>query len=151
MIQYSQMDYADIPEVISLGAQMHKESRYAKYPYDEDYCLDMAGQVIKDDMFYSGLAKENEELIGMIFGFLNKVPFCKAISAGDLLFYVHPEKRNGKVALHLVRDFEKWARYHNVEEIQMGISADINPDRVAKFYNRLGYDYHGHFMIKGKD
>lgn len=143
------MDYADIPEVISLGAQMHQESRYAQFPYDEDYCLDMAGRVIKEDMFYSQLARENDQLIGMFFGALNRIPFCAANSAVDLLFYVHPEKRNGRAAPYLLHSFEKWARYNQVEEIQLGISANIDPDRVAKFYNRLGFNYHGHFMIKG--
>ena len=149
MITYQTMDYADIPAVISLGSLMHQESRYSQWPYDEDYCSDIADRVINEpDNFYSNIAKENNEILGMMFWMRTRPPFCKADIATDLLLYVHPEKRNCSMAVRLIKGYERWARYQNLSGIQIGVTTNINPERTAKFYNRLGYSYSGYLMTK---
>ena len=149
MIIYTEMLEKDVPEVIELGARMHQESRYNRWEYDKNYCAEMAKRVLSEKgLFFSDIAREEGKLVGMMFGFLNRIPFCNASAAIDLIVYVIPEKRNGRLAMKLIKDYERWARIVGAEEIQLGVSSGTNPDKVAKFYNRLGYTSYGHFLRK---
>lgn len=151
MIEFGPMTYTDIPEVINLGLQLHKESVHSKWEYDEAFTMDLVGKVLLDvehETFHSDLAKEDGKIIGMLFGLQYSPAFVKAKVAADIMLYVIPEKRNGTLALKLIRTFEKWARYHKLSGIQLGTTTGINSERTSKFYNRLGYNYSNYILTK---
>jgi hypothetical protein len=44
--------------------------------------------------------------------------------------------------------FEQWARERGAVEFAPAMSTEVNPDRVLKMYERLGYRLSGHLVVK---
>ncbi len=72
---------------------------------------------------------------GMILGVL--VPWFfnnNALVAQEMAWYVSQKHRNGFLAVRLFKAFENWAKENNAKVFVMGSLAELNGDKVGKFY-----------------
>jgi GNAT superfamily N-acetyltransferase len=142
-------DMKDAERMIALGAQMHAESVFASEPYLSDklmaYCRFWLTDPTSGMAF---LAEDNEEVVGMMAGWCLEAFFNHERTARDMILYVRPDKRGGMTAIRLVKAFEDWAKEAGAHHINIGVSAGIDNQRAAKFYQSLGYAPRGVTLSK---
>lgn len=136
----------DLAFMVKLGNQMRQESLYKNCKeYDEYSALDFGLKMIALQKFknsaYIKTAKNSEGIIiGMIVA--EAVPYMFSPSEKmivDHLFYVAPEYRGSSAALRMFKDFERWAISIGANEISLGVSTGVDPERTDSFYKRMGY------------
>jgi GNAT superfamily N-acetyltransferase len=72
------------------------------------------------------------------------------MQACELAVYVTPEHR-GRTGMRLIKAFEAWAWDRGADEITLGISTEVDPERTAALYARLGYRRSGITTIKRRE
>lgn len=135
----------DLKRVIRLAFIMHEESPfYSQYEPDFGYIEQVFNHIMEHDQF-SVLAfeEDTDRLIGMMFGFISKIPFILHNSANEVVLYVLPEFRDGIVGPKMIKSFENWSKLQGVETVSTGVSAQINSCRVDELYRRMGYESTG--------
>lgn len=142
-------DMKDADRMIALGARMHAESIFASEPYIPAklaaYCRFW---LLQPHAGVAILAEDNSEVVGMMAGWCVESFFNHERTARDMILYIRPDKRGGMTALRLVRAFEDWAKEVGARHINIGISAGIDNQRAAKFYQSLGYAQRGVTLSK---
>jgi len=130
----------DTAAIIMLGEHFHQESFYSHLPYDGQRVADYISYVINNPANYClYVADMQDQIIGVIGGYLDHYLFCDERVAYDTVFYVEKQNRGSLAAKLLVNAFREWAMEHHACEICLGISSGINTERVGKFYERLGF------------
>jgi len=134
------MTVQDIPVLIVLGAEMHKESRYAELDFDPEKLRRLGTNMLdQPDEWLCLVAERNSEVIGFCVGYVAPHFFGNELTSGDLAIYVTPEHRKGMVGVRLIKSYDAWCSDKGVSEPLLGVSAGITPDRIGRLYERLGY------------
>jgi GNAT superfamily N-acetyltransferase len=89
------------------------------------------------------VAEKDEEVIGMMWGYVDEFFFSEERYATDILLYVVTEHRGSRAAYQLVKAFEEWSYDKNARYVQPGVSTGIDNDGYARFYERMGYSVTG--------
>lgn len=139
-------DYADI-ELMLLDMQS-ESSFYSDFKPSRDYFLSVMA-LIHDNNYYARVAEIDGIIQGVMLGILQQVPFIEAKAASEVVIYVRPEKRGSSIGYGLIKDFERFAIDNNADFVFLGVSSDINSDKVGKFYNKIGYSDKGQNYMKG--
>jgi len=77
-------------------------------------------------------------LVGAIGGMVHPEPYSKGTIAQEMFWFVQPFARGGGVLLY--RAFEAWAKTKKATELRMGYLVDLMPEKVAHFYERVGFE-----------
>lgn len=81
-------------------------------------------------------AKVFEESGAILVATLGSHPYFKGkLVASELMWWVPPEKRGTSLGVRLFKKYEQWARDSGADVIL----ADCLDDRVATFYEKMGY------------
>lgn len=67
----------------------------------------------------------------------------------ELAWYVEPEFRGSKVAIKLIREYEKEALSRGCDKINLVALESLTPDKVGNIYKKLGYNKLENHYIKG--
>lgn len=148
---------ADIPALVALGKLMHAEAP----EYRDDAYLPERAEVTtraaigmgacfvaEQDMEweYHGNDDEMHSLgvaatpTGMILGIISDHWSVDRVVACDLVVYVLPEYRRGRIAEGLIRALEDAAREKGAKHLSLGISTGVHPERTEALYRALGYE-----------
>lgn len=139
----------DFPVLVELGRAMQQESpRYRGLSFVDERCLKLLGFLCTSPHGVVLVAENDGQIVGMIVGFASQHFFSEDWTAGELVVYVTPEYRGGSCAVKLIRQYEEWAMSLGVKDISLGISTEIDTDRTADFYGRMGYLPSGRTMVK---
>ena len=124
-----------------MGAAMHAESpRYRTLDFDEEKLFNLAQYLIVTPSAGGTLVAESQgRIAGMLAFAVGEFYFGKDKYASDVVMYLKPEHRGGSLFPRMVAAFEKWADEFGVKEKQLGVSADIDSERVVAVLLRLGY------------
>ena len=134
------MTAQDIPVLIVLGAEMHKESRYANLDFDPQKLWQLGETMLGNPDSWLALVVERDgNIIGFCCGYVAPHFFGNELTSGDLAIYVVPEHRGGTIGARLVKKYTAWCEAQGVREPLLGVSAGITPDRTGQLYERLGY------------
>lgn len=131
---------ADIPYLVELGRRMHFESRYARFDFDPQKYAAVLTHVIPQGLTF--LVEQDGEVTGVFVGVLDSVFFGRDIVARDLLTYVTPERR-GRAGVGLIREYVRRAKAAGAVDIHIGVSTGLQPARVGRLYERLGFGHIG--------
>lgn len=86
---------------------------------------------------------------GCFCGTLARLPFAPHIvGARDAILYVLPKYRGSTAALKLVKTFETWAKNRGASRIYLSQSTNIEPEKTALLYEKLGYKQVGALTCK---
>lgn len=130
---------SDRAAVLNLCRRMLRESSYAFLPCDDGKLSRCFDAYVADRENRCGLAAvEGGDLIGLLAGYLSEYLFCHERVACDQIVYVVPGRRGAGVAARLVRAFRDWAAARGARELALGVSGSFEPQRVGRFYERLG-------------
>lgn len=132
-----------------MGRQMHAESpRFSRFGYSPERVHGLCRAVVDNPDWLVLLAERNAAPIGMMVGFVTEHFFSDARYASDLVVYVVPEQRGSSAMVRMLRVFEGWAESRGAAESAPGISTEVQADRTARLYERIGYRRSGAIMVK---
>jgi GNAT superfamily N-acetyltransferase len=97
------------------------------------------------------VAERERILVGMMAGFVFEHFFGFDKIASDYVLYVSPAHRGGTLMVRLVKAFESWAIGLGADEIAVGVSTEVDPQRTVMLYERLGYRRSGFNVLKEID
>ena len=134
------MTAQDIPALLVLGAEMHKESRYANLDFDPQKLWQLGETMLGNPDSWLALVVERDgDITGFCCGYVAPHFFGNDLTSGDLAIYVVPDHRGGMMGARLVKAYDAWCSEKGVSEPLLGVSAGIKPDRIGQLYERLGY------------
>tara|TARA_B110000977_G_C10847845_1_gene404619 strand:- start:131 stop:577 length:447 start_codon:yes stop_codon:yes gene_type:complete len=134
------MTAQDIPEVVVLGSDLHKESRYRALDFDPLKLWELGETMLnKPESWLSLVVELDKEIVGFFLGYVVEHFFGHELTAGDLCIYIKPEHRGGMTGARLIKRFDSWCQEKGVKEPLLGVSAGITPERTGRLYERLGY------------
>lgn len=129
----------DFAEVLRLGREMHEDSYHAYDEFVEEDAREWFESCIKKGL---GIVAEYEgKLIGMLGAGLARKQFSNALTSWDELIYVTREFRGGRTAERMIKIYIMWAKEHGVKagNINLGINAGGDIERIERFYRKLGF------------
>lgn len=139
----------DIPALIALGRAMHAESpRFSRLPYSPERTANTINFLIAHGVVL--IAERGGQAVGMMGGMVAPQPFLDSLHGVELAVYVSPEHR-GRTGMRLIKSFEAWAFDRGADEISLGISTEVDAERTAQLYERLGYRRSGITTIKRRE
>lgn len=139
--------HSDIPRIIELGTILHQTTDYAALDFDADKVGNFMSHLIAGAgvVFVSEI---NGVVVGGMAGGIVDQWFNNDLIAYDYSIFVEPGRRNGVIAMRLVRAFEEWARLKGAKQIHMGIGTGVNVEGTSRLYESLGLKHFGPLFIK---
>ena len=129
---------SDIPQIIKVVKEAHKESSSKGVP--------LAEEIIRKNVQVCILSAEHlvnvVEIVGVIegvfIGVTNQLWYSRKKQSADLFFYVTQKGKGWGSSL--LRRYIQWARVNKgVAEINLGVTSGIGDmDRTKKLYEKLG-------------
>lgn len=131
----------DIPALLDMGEAMVAESRFSAYGLNRDKSALMLTNMIGHPPQSTILLAErsNDEVVGMLAGYVVDFFFCDALVAQDRFFYVKPDARGSSAAIKLLLAFRRWAETRKVHELNINMSVAIEMQRFNKMMAKLGF------------
>lgn len=130
----------DIPAVIEMIQAMWFESpNFNTKAFSEQKATNLVHFFVYGPQGGGFVADCDGELIGMIAGAIAENLVTVGKYATDLAVYVVPTKRGGSILPRLVATLEKWAFANGADDVMLGISTGVHPEKTVYLYERLGY------------
>lgn len=123
-----------------MAKAMHEESWYRDFRFLEAR-FDKLLQHCYTNSEWLALVAEDDygELIGFFLAAMTEYFFSDEKYACDLCVYVIPSHRGGSTAARFIKAYEAWGEMKGLSELHLGVSTNVNAERVAQFYQKLGY------------
>ena len=144
-------DLRDVPRIMKILHAMHGQSRYAKWPINDEKLEALVCTLIGNRDGVCLLAVDGDLIVGVMMGLVTEFFFSRERVVTELLIYVLPSHRGTWAALRLGHQFIKWAKNTDAVEIQAGITAGIDDASAERFYMVLGFSDMGRSFAKGLD
>lgn len=139
----------DKRELMTLARLMHEESpRFSRMSFAEGKASSVIDFLIADPSGCAFVADDGDRIVGMMGGIVVEHFFSRALTASDLVLYVLPQHRGSSVAVRLVRQFEQWAIAAGACEVVLSVGTELQAERTATLFERLGYARSGIMTIK---
>jgi hypothetical protein len=85
--------------------------------------------------------EENKKIQGgILFSIVSDV-FTNKLLLKEIFWFVLPDQRNSWTAYKLIKQAEKFAIENNIDSIFMAHMANPNPEKLSKFYKKIGYNF----------
>jgi len=85
--------------------------------------------------------EENKKIQGgILFSIVSDV-FTNKLLLKEIFWFVLPDQRNSWTAYKLIKQAEKFAIENNIDSIFMAHIANPNPEKLSKFYKKIGYNF----------
>lgn len=134
----------DLPALLNLGAIMAAElPHYARMPYAPHKVEKFIGGLIESEDGFVHVAIYGNQIVGCMAGMVTEHWMSEARLATELTVYMLPEYRGSRDALRMIRAFIAWAPTRGAITTNLGICSDINVERTAAFYERIGLRPYG--------
>ena len=131
------MTEADIPSVVDLLREMHSESpNYRELLYSPRRVAETCREAMGNG--YAVVYVVDGEIVGVMGGSVYQPAFSAELTASDYVLYLKPDNR-GIAAIRMVTDYIRWAKARGVKVILVGVTAGIDNEYVAKFYEDMGF------------
>lgn len=132
---------ADVPAIIELGAEMHRESpRLASFSYSPGKVYELLDVLIGCGGF-AWVSVADGRINGLMLGFVQEHWFSEDLAAQELALYIEPASRGSSSAARLIAQFKGWAAERGVMpgNIMAGISTGIHVEQTARLYEAFGF------------
>jgi GNAT superfamily N-acetyltransferase len=129
----------DLPCFMRLAAEMHRESRFRDWSFDEGKVGTLFLKMVQDPDSFVWVACEDDVVIGGLVGMVYEQWFSTERVAQDLGLFLHPAHRGGLNALRLVKAFKAWATEQGARDCELGVNTGVEPQRTGAFLQCLGF------------
>ena len=134
----------DVEQVINIGEDMHKDSKYAHIPYDRNRLRLLARDAMEQKFLHAWVVIDDDSTVaGMICIACMNYYFSNLLTANDLLFYVRPSSRSLHAVHMLIKAAEDWCRNNNIHSLTLCVTAPKDHRRVGRICAHFGYNEWG--------
>lgn len=131
-----------------MAQAMHAESPvHSALPFSGERVGQLFDKIVMDRDWLLAVAQDEQGLIGMLVLFVVPVFYSEALEAGDLAFYVVPDRRGTRAAVQLLHFGEMWASAR-ASVMRLGLTTGVRTDQSARFLEKAGYHCSGILMSK---
>ena len=131
------MTDADIPAVVDLLREMHSESpNYRGLLYSPQRVAETCRDAMANG--YAVVYAVDGEIVGVMGGMAVEPAFSRDLIAADYVLYLTLGNR-GIAAIRMVADYVRWAKARGARIILVGVTAGIDNEHAAKFYEDMGF------------
>lgn len=140
-------EYAD--QIIGLGKNLHKESRFQDESFDEERCRKILINTLAfpNRVFCAFNITDNQVTSFALIG-IQEHFFSGVLLASDYGVYVSPEYRGSGQFIKLLKASEKWAKDCGAKSITIYHNTGIEMEKAPLLFNRLGYETNGYIFSK---
>lgn len=138
-------ELGDLPDIIELARGFHEESPHHNFlPFDPGAVYQLVTTAIGNDDWLPVVAyASGGALVGMGLFFALPTFFGPALEAGDLAFYVRPDRRGSVAAGGIMRELMRWASAKGVRVIRQGVNTGIAEATAERFFEGSGFSRAG--------
>lgn len=86
------------------------------------------------------VAERDGVIVGCMIAFVSELFFGFDRIVSDAIVYVAPRYRRSPVFARMMRLLEQWAAEQAADEIMLGISSQIAPEKTVGAYRKMGYE-----------
>lgn len=129
----------DIGRLVTLGKEMHAESRFSRLPLDVDKVRALFAHLIESPDGLLIVSEKDGEVIGGFAGYVAEHYFARTKVAADFGLFISPADRGGMTAPRLLKAYAKWAKERGAVMIQAGITTGTHVDETTRLYQALGF------------
>lgn len=141
----------DLEEMVNLAETMSNESeRFSKQGFNRERTKELLTYFCLRFENFIGYVAENEEgkLVGMVYLVVADSLTHNIRCATDIAVFVHPNYRGSNVFIRMIKSAETDAIKLGAQEINVGISSGITPEKTVHIFERLGYKMRVFTMVK---
>ena len=131
----------DFDQVNDLGRWMQKNSIYKNCDWSSDKIHSLLVNCVeKQNPVFGLVVEKDDEIVGFLMAFLTEYWFSKKKIANEQVVVFKEDHRDGiaKPIIEMLIEFEKWAKKHGAQEINMGIVSGIAGSGYSKLLTRYG-------------
>lgn len=152
MVTVRLLTASDIPQIIHLGGEMHRESNFSCLDYEPMKVVEKCHLVLHNPLSYFCMVAEYDgRIIGILGAVIGEYEFGHDLISDDIIVYVAPEHRGSTAFLRLIRGYVVWAREHGAVMVFLSQSTGYKVDQIADMYDRLGFErIGGKFCLRGE-
>ena len=149
-MRYESFALERLRDILHLGLAMHKEGDYQSVPFDiEKTAQAIMDLIIKDENGFGVIAYDGDKPVGILAGGITQPFFSYSTYAFDYVWYIVPEHRGARTAIRMLKMFKEWATEKGCEDLWMGVSTNIQPEKTGKLFERLGFRHvGGNYKVK---
>lgn len=129
--------HSDVPRLIELGTMLHEISSYSSMAFSPEKAEAFLHELI-NGLGVVFVAEVNGEVVGGMAGGIIDQWFSDDLIAYDYSLFVEPSKRNGVIAVRLIRAFQEWAKIKGAKQIYMGIGTGVSVEGTTRLYESQG-------------
>lgn len=139
----------DAADLLRMGELMQQESpRFNKFTFDREKSATLINHLISINNGIIVVAEKDGAIVGMLGGMVTEHFFSRDLYACDFVVYIEPEYRGGSTVIRMIKLFEQRAIELGAKEVSLGISTELQSERTASLYEKLGYIRSGISTIK---
>ena len=151
MIKVKSAEIGDIQDVIAVGHEFWKETPvFNQYPWDLDETIMFLNHIIANEDGCVYIAYKDLDPVGLVIGEVSKFYFSKARFLKDLFIYILPAARGSMAAYLLMKEYLKFGKKKDVEDIFFQVSAGIDNDKSLSFLKKFGFNEISYGLILEK-
>ncbi len=151
MVQIATPDIEHVHHLVDLGEMMQSETIFSDRPYIRENVARFALMCITDpyNWFIKIGLSDDGAPAGFFVGKIVADVINNDINGEEAYFYVKPEYRGTRLAIMLMRSFEKWLiDQGDIIDVRLGTTSGVNADKTGAFYEKMGYNRVGGVYIK---
>jgi L-amino acid N-acyltransferase YncA len=130
----------DIPFLLPMGEEFHKESRCSHTVYDSSRVADLLTMLILEETGIAIVNEENGKITGGIGAHVYYQYWGWSKGSIDLVVFLTKEARGGLTVMKLIKEYIRQAKEKGAEDIMLGVSSGIDDNMIDKLYKRIGFE-----------
>lgn len=127
----------DLPQCGPCAEKFYASSQHLK-TFDINRFVAMWTALLSNETGAMFLVLDQNEIVGAIAGVAYPEAYSDELICQEFYWFISPEHR-GMGGVRLYKMFEDWARSKGCSQIRMGHLLDSMPEKVSKFYERMGF------------
>ncbi|MDO9100504.1 MAG: GNAT family N-acetyltransferase [Caldisericota bacterium] len=134
-----QADLGDIPAFVAMGREMHGESIFREYDFDEPKLYEYFRNLIESDWGIVHTLVKDGEVIGGFAGLIWPHFFGNDKQSADIALFITEQHRGSRAAVSLLKAYVEDAKAKGASQILIANSTGFEQERVVQLFESVGF------------
>ncbi len=130
----------DVETLLELSKEMHAESRYSVFSYDQEKVRALIEHLILSEDGIAIVSVDDKTITGALLAIISEHFFGHDKTSGDFGVFVSNINRRTKAGMMLVKEYKRKAIEAGVKDIGLGTTTGYEPELVGKLYEMIRFE-----------